>query len=168
MDSKEIHAILERYWEGESSLAEEVQLREFFNQESVPEEFVSFKPLFQFFKHEQEAYLDTDFESKLSSKLTVVDNIKPRAHSLTFYIKRAAAVAAILIGVVFFFNKTGVMNTANEIAANELNKQERQEAQMAYSEAKAALLLISKKLKKGTSKAEKGISQVRKATRVIR
>jgi hypothetical protein len=168
MDSKTIHTILEKYWEGESSLQEEAKLREFFNQDNVPKEFESVRPLFQYFKQEQEAYLNGDFDERLSSKLKAVDNVRGRAHSLSFYIRRVAAVAAILAGVIFFFNKGFFNTTSDEIAFNDLNQQEKVEAQIAYTEVKAALLLMSKKLKKGTDKAEEGISQVRKATKVIK
>jgi len=168
MDSKIIHQLLEKYWEGETSLQEEASLRAFFNQEEVPKEFANVQPLFQFFKKEQEAYLDSDFEKRLSTKLKVVDNQKPRAHSLTYYIKRVAAVAAIFIAILFFLNKNNFLDAGGELASVEVTSAEKAEAKMAYAEAKAALLLISKKLNKGTDKAESGIIQVQKATKIIK
>ncbi|MFT5164975.1 MAG: hypothetical protein ACI8P3_000199 [Saprospiraceae bacterium] len=168
MDSNTIHTILEKYWEGESTLQEEAKLREFFSQEDIPKEFESVRPLFQFFKQEQEANLNGDFDERFSSRLKAVANTQPRAHSLSFYIRRIAAVAAILAGVLFFFNKGFFNAQGDRMALNDLSNQEKAEAQIAYAEVKTALLLLSKKLKKGTDKADAGISQVRKATKVIK
>jgi len=155
MDSNKIDRILDKYWEGETSLQDEAVLRDYFR----------IRPMFQFFKKEQKAFLNGDFDERLSSKLKAVeaaDNKKPRRHSLTVYIRRAAAVAAIFIGVLFVFNKVIIKPSSDLVAA------EKAEAKLAYAEAKAALLLISKKLNKGTNKAESGIVMVRKATDVIK
>ncbi len=165
MDSNKIDHILEKYWEGESSLQDEAMLREYFSQEDIPAKYESIRPMFQFFKTEQASFLDGNFDERLTSKLKAVeatDNIKPRRHSLTVYIRRAAAVAAIFIGVLFVFNKVMVKPPSG------LAMTEKAEAKLAYAEAKAALMLISKKLNKGTSKAESGIVMVRKATDVIK
>lgn len=157
MDFKHIDQLLEKYWAGETSLAEEAQLRQFFSKDDVPERYAKVQPLFQFFKGEQEAFLHGDFDERLSSKLRAVDNQRPRRPALLVYIKRATAVAAILAGVLFFYPK-----------GDDISPTERKEAQLAYAEAKAALLLISSKLNKGANKAESGIVQVKKATNMIR
>jgi len=166
MDSSTIRAILDKYWEGEASLTEEDLLRDYFSQDNVPKEFESIKPMFQFFKQEQEAYLNGDFDERLSSKLKAVDPQVPRRHSLTFYIRRVAAVAAIFAGVLFFFQSE--FFKMDDPALTEITDTERKEAKVAYTEAKAALLLISSKLNKGTDKAESGIIQVKKATNIIK
>lgn len=165
MDSKIIDQILDKYWEGETSLQEEAQLREYFAQDDVPAKYDSIKPMFQFFKQEQEAYLNGDFDERLSSKLKAVEKQEPKAKSLTFYIRRVAAIAAILVGVFFVTNK---VYTSIDPPGVAMSDDEKKEAKLAYAEAKAALLLISKKLNKGTNKAESGIIQVRKATNVIK
>jgi len=159
MDSKVIQQILDKYWEGETSLQEEAQLREFFSRDDVPESLRAIQPMFQFYKQEQEAFLNGDFDERLSSKLKAADNQVPRRATIVRMISRAAAIAAIFIGV-FWVYKINSVET--------LNKPEKLEAQMAYQEAKAALMLISRKLKKGTGKAEEGINRTRKATKVIR
>ena len=165
MESKQIKALLDKYWEGESSLQEEQQLREYFAQEVIDEEFRAFKPMFQFFKQEQDAYLNGDFEERLSQKLKEHKEETPKQAKVIRFLARAAAVAAIFLAVIFAYS-TWDSNSATQVS--ELNEKEKAEALLAYQEAKAALLLVSKKLKKGTGKAEQGIVQVRKATKVIR
>lgn len=168
MDSNAIKALLEKYWEGESSLEEEASLRAYFNQDSIAEELKAFQPMFRFFTQEQDAYLNGDFDERLSSKLQAADNRKPRRHSLTISIRRIAAVAAILVGALFFanyfFKDIGSTN-GGEFVMNDIEKSE---AKAAYAEAKAALLLISGKLNKGTDKAQESVVKVRKATKIIR
>ncbi len=48
MDYKYIEQLLERYWNGETSLGEEKILRTFFSQESVPERLSPYKDLFRY------------------------------------------------------------------------------------------------------------------------
>lgn len=170
MESKQIKTLLDKYWEGESSLQEEQALREYFAQEVVEEEFRAFKPMFQFFKQEQDAYLNGDFEERLSQKLKERNEEAPRQAKIVRFLGRAAAVAAIFLAVVFAYSTWDSNPGVDPVAVetSELNEKEKAEALLAYQEAKAALMLVSKKLKKGTGKAEQGIVQVRKATKVIR
>ncbi len=168
MDSKTIHSLLDKYWEGATSLKEEAQLRTYFNRSDVPEELESFKPLFQFFKQEQAVSLNEDFDKRLSSNLEVSDTPKARILSIRSYIARAAAIAAVFIGILYFLNTNILSNESKGLTDIELTAQEKYEAKLAYAEAKAALLLISKKLNKSTSKAEEGITRVRSATKIIK
>ena len=46
MDYKYINQLLDRYWQGETTLEEEQILRSFFSQLCVPEELAKFRPLF--------------------------------------------------------------------------------------------------------------------------
>lgn len=163
MDSNAIKNILEKYWEGESSLKEEQALRQFFNQEEVPDDLKQFQPLFQYFEQEQTAILNGDFDERLSERLQQESTPTTKVRSLNTYIKRIAAIAAIMIGVVFFFNYWNTWQE-NKVFA----EHEKQEAKAAYEDAKTALLLLSKKLNKGTSKAEKGVRKVQKTTKVLR
>ena len=46
MDYKYINQLLDRYWQGETTLEEEQILRSFFSQLCVPEELAKYRPLF--------------------------------------------------------------------------------------------------------------------------
>ena len=50
-----IKILIEKYFEGLTSLDEEQQLRDYFRQENVPQELEMYKPLFQYFVSEREA-----------------------------------------------------------------------------------------------------------------
>ena len=47
MDSSRIEELLKKYWDCETSLEEEQQLREYFNQEKVPEKWRETAALFR-------------------------------------------------------------------------------------------------------------------------
>ena len=47
MDYKYIEQLLERYWQCETSLAEEEVLRVFFSQDEIPLHLIRFKEVFQ-------------------------------------------------------------------------------------------------------------------------
>jgi hypothetical protein len=49
----EIKILLEKYFEGETSLWEEQQLRDYFSSQTIDAELVEYAPLFQYFKTER-------------------------------------------------------------------------------------------------------------------
>lgn len=71
MDYKYIEQLLERYWEAETTAAEEQILRTFFSQEDIPAGLKKYQPLFEY---EREAALDSplgdDFDRRI---LALVD-----------------------------------------------------------------------------------------------
>ncbi len=50
MDSSEIKQLLEKYWNCETSLAEEQQLKEYFRSNTVPESLKETSELFRYFE----------------------------------------------------------------------------------------------------------------------
>ncbi|MDX1910091.1 MAG: hypothetical protein SFV22_01330 [Saprospiraceae bacterium] len=59
MKYEEIQALLDRYWEGETSLEEERQIRAYFNSGIHDERLARFVPLFRAIREEQELQLKT-------------------------------------------------------------------------------------------------------------
>lgn len=53
MESAVIEQLLEKYFEGETTLAEEQQLKAYFSSGSVPEHLQEYQPMFAFFKQER-------------------------------------------------------------------------------------------------------------------
>lgn len=83
---KDIDKIIEKYFEGETSLAEEQLLRDYFCQPDIKEEHKAYAPMFQFFSTERDS---------LPEEKTVE---KRRRISLPAWISIAASIA-LLIGV---------------------------------------------------------------------
>ena len=108
MDYKYIEQLLDRYFQGETSLQEEQILKAFYAQsvDDMPEEVGQFAPFFAAFE-EQETGLGSDFDKRmleLTEEAVVVPlattQVKARTISLTDRLRPlfgAAAVVAILL-----------------------------------------------------------------------
>jgi hypothetical protein len=159
MNTKEIKSLIEKYFEGETSLTEELLLREYFRSGEVPEELAGYKPVFTFFEQEKEQELmNPDFDRALVEKLSGAEGkvvtLLPR-RTRTFYIASLAAAAVLLIGVAV----TVILN---------VNSRQRYSAedQLAYEQVQEALMIVSSNLNCGVSQVrylqafDKGMEQV--------
>lgn len=101
MDYKYINQLLERYWNGETSLEEEKILRTFFSQDDVPADLLKYKELFVYeYLQEKEEMLSEDFDSRLLSTIAKMEQPKARVITLTNRLKplfKAAAIVAIFL-----------------------------------------------------------------------
>ena len=68
-DFKYIEQLLERYWQCETSLEEEAQLRTFFTEEDVPEHLSRYKDLFVYQQLQQEEHLGADFDARVLAEI---------------------------------------------------------------------------------------------------
>src|SRR5574344_1131179 len=95
MDYKNIEQLLERYWRCETSLEEENQLRDFFNNEEVPAQLLPYKDLFVYQKEEQTVGLGADFDARILAKVEKPVVVKAKRMTIVGRLKplfRAAAV----------------------------------------------------------------------------
>jgi hypothetical protein len=81
-----IEALLEQYFEGLTSVEEEVTLRRFFTSGDVPENLMMYKPLFAYFDNEVKRPVTT-YKSQNGVR------------SLVLWLSGVAACAALMIGV---------------------------------------------------------------------
>ena len=96
MDYKYIEQLLERYWQGETTLQEENILRSFFSQQDIPEHLQKYKALFTY---EKEEPLGDDFDTRI---LEMIGENEPEAKTVTLISRlkplfKAAAVVAIIL-----------------------------------------------------------------------
>ena len=106
MDYKNINHLLEKYWEGETSLQEEITLQQYFTQDKVAPELEQYQSLFQFFKEEQDVMISDDFEKRFLEQIETTQKVVPakvRKLSWMTSIRAIAAVGIILMGAVFIF-----------------------------------------------------------------
>ena len=99
MDYKYIEQLLERYWEGETTLQEEAILRAFFSQDDVPANLIKYKSLFDCGL--QEETLSDDFDARI---LEQIGGDEPKAKIVTLASRlkplfKAAAIVAILLTI---------------------------------------------------------------------
>lgn len=101
MDYKYIEQLLERYWQGETSLEEEDILRAFFSQKEVPAGLQKYRDLFVYGQAEQqEQQLGDDFDAKILAIIDEPVTVKAREIQITHRLMplfKAAAVVAIIL-----------------------------------------------------------------------
>ena len=124
MDFKYIEQLLERYWQCETSLEEEAQLRTFFTEEDVPEHLSRYKDLFVYQQLQQEEHLGADFDARVLAEIEA-PVVKARRMTLTArfmpLFKAAAAVAVVLsLGNVM---QHSFFADVREVAADTIGKQ---------------------------------------------
>lgn len=161
MDYNNIRKLLDKYWEGESSIQEETQLRDFFTSADVPEDLKTYQPLFQFFQLEQDKNLNGDFDQRLIQELKSSEKPTVKVRRLPYYLMRVAA-AGLLLFSIYFVNQQWNQAPYESVASEEMTPEE------AYAQTKQALLLVSAKMNKGTDVANDGLSKMNKATHVIK
>lgn len=139
MSSQRIEKTLERYFQGETSLAEEQNLRDFFLKEEVPAHMAELKEQFQLYEEESQARLPDDFEDALFAEIKLEEkSSKASKRSMIFYISGVAATILILITLFVRFDPS-ILNTSNSNA----------EAELAFVEASRVLFFVSDQLNKG-------------------
>ncbi|MCQ2114104.1 MAG: pyruvate ferredoxin oxidoreductase [Bacteroidaceae bacterium] len=101
MDYKYIEQLLERYWQGESTLEEEKILQSFFTQENIPSNMQCYKDLFIYERSSIETEtLGSDFDDRMME--LVDDNTTVKAIRINFTqrlrpLLKAVACVCILI-----------------------------------------------------------------------
>lgn len=97
MDYRYIEQLMERYWEGETTLQEESILRTFFSQPDIPENLRKFQPLF-ICELEKEEPLGEDFDARVLEQIgeAPVAKVVTLRNRLMPLFKAAAIVAIVL------------------------------------------------------------------------
>ncbi|GAB2565477.1 HEAT repeat domain-containing protein [Spirosoma areae] len=94
---QDIETLLEKYYEGETSLAEEKQLRQFFQQETIPAHLQHHAGQFRYFTDARKQHPSAEFNSRLAAKLSAPE--PSRVISFTGWSLRiAASVLLLLVG----------------------------------------------------------------------
>lgn len=69
MEQDVIAALLEKYWQAETTVAEERQLADYFRQPGIPPEWEPWRNVFAYFEEEAQVRPGKDFESKLLQRI---------------------------------------------------------------------------------------------------
>ncbi|WP_143310820.1 hypothetical protein [Chitinophaga vietnamensis] len=142
MDYNKISELLEKYWEGESSLEEEATLRSFFSitHRDLPEHLREAAPLFQFFHEEAagETVELPEWEFTQEQPETPVVKMNPFRNWMKY-----AAILLMAIGI------------GHAVRQHQQQQQVAMQQDKAFEETKNALRLLAKNLNKGTSQMQK-------------
>jgi len=122
-----IEELLEKYDNGETSLQEEQQLKQYFTQETVAPHLEAYKPMFQYFLNSQKQQFTKDIP------------LNPDRKTFTLYKWiSVAAVAVIMLGV---YTQIGNSRSFSDLSDEEL---------YAYNQTMKVFNLVSSKLNQGS------------------
>ena len=148
MDSNRIEELLSKYWNCETSLEEEQQLREYFKGGDIPEQWKETAALFRYFEENKKKTLnDVAFDAAV--KQNVQPQKKGKLVKLFYNSMRIAAGIAVLVMAVWFVRKEVRDTTPQEVVDTY------DDPQLAFEETKKALLMISKSFGTAESQAKK-------------
>lgn len=150
MDSKHIEKLLEKYWNCDTSLEEEKELREYFRG-SVPENMNEVAAMFRYFDSQQKQQLNSpDFDAALKKKIKQ-HRPEGRGVKLVSFYGRIAAGLLVVVAATYFVRQEVRKAYPPEIADTY------SDPKLALEETKKALLMISK----GFNKAQKEAGKIK-------
>jgi hypothetical protein len=153
MDYKNIEQLLERYWRCETSLEEENQLRDLFNNEEVPAQLLPYKDLFVYQKKEQTVGLGADFDARILAKIEKPVVVKAKRMTIVSRLKplfRAAAVVTAFLMLGNVAQRSLFQNDALDYNYNNY-KDTYDDPNVAYKKVSSALLILSDEINKSQS-----------------
>jgi len=148
MDSNKIEALLQKYWNCETTLEEEQALRQYFRDEAIPESLKETAALFRYFEESKKKSLnDVAFDNRI---MTAVQTPK-RGKVVNFFynsMRIAAGVTVLLTATWFIRNE--VRKTTPQVVVDTYD-----DPKLAFEETKKALLMISKSFGTAETQAKK-------------
>ena len=138
-----MNELVEKYWEGETTLEEEAQLRRYFQDHEPPAHLRSIAVLFQ--HYEAQPRLGEDFDKQFEERVSDSGTV-PMWPTL---LKIAAMVAIFLAGALWM-KRISVEDTPSAAPVAAVPADTYEDPEKAYEEAKQALLLVSSLMNEGT------------------
>lgn len=146
MNLHEIELLLQRYFEGETSLEEEKQLRDFFSREEVPEKWKGMAAYFGVLREERQTEMTAQLLGRIQEKGGTRSGMARIFDLQRPWIYWASGIAASLLITAAFLVRFDPFTRPIENTY--------QDPQMAYQEAKKILFFVSDKLNRGTSRLQ--------------
>jgi len=144
-DIRQIEALIEKYYSGETSLEEERKLQWFFQTQPVPERLKPEAEMFQYYYLRKNESPAGDLNKKLGDLIDQQSQKRVLFGSAKsfYWISGIAASILILVGLFIGFNTSWFNN-------QQAYQDTFEDPQLAYLETKKVLLMVSDKLNQGT------------------
>ena len=149
MDFKDIEQQLEKYWNCETSLEEEKQLRDYFLRKDIPAQWKDASELFRYFENQKKDRLTGQhFDVRIMGKL---EGIKPAGKMVGMFYNygRIAAGLLVVVAATFFVRQEIRKSYPPEVADTY------SDPKLAFEETKKALMMISKGFGKAQEETRK-------------
>jgi len=159
----DINNLLDKYWEGETSIEDEKVLKQYFSTSDVAAEHEAFKDLFVFWDNTSKIKYPTLDQTVDNQTIEIKHESKGIVRSLSIkkYVYAVAAVIVMTIASIFV-----VKNLHNEVQPKETYSQvqEIEDPEEALRVTKEALALLSKKLNSSTKTVKENMGELEKAS----
>lgn len=168
-NTSQIKQLLNKYFEGETSLEEERVLKVYFNGNEVANELKAYQGLFQFFKIEKEVVFPEKADTAPTPLYAPTKNIRTKAATnrrLYVYVARIAAV--LLVAVCAYLVIPSSSTSTDQKQAINWEQYEITDEQEAVEKTIAALRLVSAKLNGGAKRAVKEVHHVQAAAKIFK
>lgn len=99
-NKEQLDLLLNKYWEGETTVAEERIIKQFFqSNQKLPPQYESIRPHFDFVSTTSQAKVSDDFDAKFLEKLAQEEQKinKPKGKVIAFNYQRFTSIAATLL-----------------------------------------------------------------------
>lgn len=152
MEFNKIRELLDRYWDGTSTLEEEEALRSFFSREwaDLPADLKEAQPLFSYFAAAAEMPVPVFPDIEISVARTPV---KPVKQLIWQHWMKYAAVILVALGIGYAVRQTETKHDRIMVALSEQDTFE--DPEQAFAVTQKALKLLSRNLNKGTAQVQK-------------
>lgn len=170
MEYSEVKQLLEKYFMVETSLQEEADLRLYFQNKDVPDDFKIYQSFFGPVELKEEMQLGGDFDDKI---LKLIDADETKKMKPLHHIYNALKVAAILILIIsvaaLMYNYSLKKNKTETTAMNtsKIIEDTYQDPELARQELEKALALLSSKMNKGKEMAAEKASKLQVISKAI-
>lgn len=164
MTFEKINNLLQKYFDGDTSLEEDKILRGYFSSENIDERLAKYVPLFNFIHEEKAVKISDSLAGKIEA---IAPKTSPKMSVIKggHWWKMAAAIALLVVGswaIVKQFEPKEPKRMAKIIVFDENSDPE-----LALIEIEKALNKASRKMKKGTDEATESMQKVKSATKVL-
>jgi hypothetical protein len=142
MENNKIQILAEKYWEGQTNISEENELRAALKCGEVPQGLESLAEYLKYTEQAKNQILSDDFDMEL---LKSIDKPKTSVFQLPMLAKIAAAILLLFIGTYVFqsYENSPMVAEQNEFIDTYDNPEE------AYREVKKAMMMVSKNMEQG-------------------
>jgi len=133
MESDKIEILLEKYFQGETSIAEENELKNYFSSLNVAQHLEQYKPMFGYFSHAK--------EQQFEQQVPLLPKSRDKKRNVAWLSVAASVVVLLGIGTYAYVN-------SNNVAQNQ-NLGTYDDPEVAFRETQKALALLSGQVNKG-------------------
>lgn len=150
MDSNKLEELVKKYWDCETSLEEEQQLREYFREKHIPESWRETAALFRYFDEQKTKTVEPQFDEMVVTRIK--ETPKKREGNVVKWVAaslRIAAGVAVLLAAIYFVRQE--LRVDHAVAVEDTFD----DPQQAFEETKKALLMISKGFGRAEQQAKK-------------